>query len=80
MCFYAKYDKIHFLLSDEKIEFGDFFVYVHPLDKKTVITAIDTLKFTKLDCRKCVWFYDKTDTQKILDIVHVMKKFEGNVI
>jgi hypothetical protein len=75
--FLAKYKDVDFMLSDDKLNVGDQFVFVNPINPTDVLTNRDTLKFNKIDFRKVVWAYDKTlKAYPMEDIIHTMREVQ----
>lgn len=73
--FFAKYEGTDFLLSDDKLNIGDRFVFVNPYDSKHILSNRETLKFDKIDFRKVEWVYDKSVKNFISDdIIHTMRE------
>ena len=73
--FLAKYKEIDFILTDDKLNMGDRFVFVNPGDPTHILTNTETVKFSKIDFRKVVWAYDKSQKDyPLVDIIHTMRE------
>ena len=73
--FLAKYKEIDFILTDDKLNMGDQFVFVNPGDPTHILTNTETVKFSKIDFRKVVWTYDKSQKDyPLVDIIRTMRE------
>lgn len=64
---FVSYKNIYLILTNKKIELGDFFVYVSPYNHREVVSSSAMLKYNKVSVFKVLWVYSK---QAYDDIVY----------
>lgn len=52
-------DGIFFILSDEDISTGDYFVFLKPDDRNVVLFNTESLKYSGVSAAKVLFHYDK---------------------
>ena len=80
--FLVKYNDVDYMLSDEKLDLGDEFVFVNPTDPTQILDRNQTLKHNKIDFRKVVWLHGKAKDvhQARIDLLFTLKDHKSNFL